>query len=629
MSGTDGTPPGDSGKGDPGKTDPGLAAPDQSAPVQGTPVAGAPDQDRTVITPAPVDADKTVMPTQTLRPTGELRSLQPGDVLNHIFEVKRLIGRGGMGEVYEGININSEERVAIKVILPHLAADPQIKAMFFKEARTLTRLSHPALVQYRVLAQEPELQSFYIVTQFVDGRNLSDVLGTIEATEADMRGLLMRLAEGLAAAHSLGAIHRDISPDNVMLEDGRLDRAKIIDFGIAKDLDASTGTIIGTGFAGKLNYVAPEQLGDFNRNVGPWSDVYSLGLVILAVARRRDVEMGTNLVEAVDKRRAGPDLSPIPARLRPIVEKMTKANPTERVRSMEDVIALVQGAAGAAAGGARQAQAKAQAAAGGSSRRGTMIGGGVAAAVLLAGGAYFLTRPAGDAANVAKSVLTAGLGGARCSWLDVLDAKSVGGSVNVFLRGVAGAPEEIKASISRLLDNQGLKAGALDFNDVFAIGPNYCTAIDAFRQIRDPKQHRIDVSQREYVMGVIGQGADKEAGKRGSPVVITANLNDIDGEIALAGIEQDGKMTLIARSKADITSAGEQTSPGVYQFTLNTTEAGWKGIVMLWGKGPFDEAALDGGNEVHNDAWSGRFLGAARNGNWKSDMIWYRVVDNK
>jgi len=248
-------------------------------------------------------------------------------------------------------------------------------------------------------------------------------------------------------------------------------------------------------------------------------------------------------------------------------------------------------------------------------------------ALALAGGAYFLTRPSGDSANVAKSVLTAGLSGARCSWLDVLDAKSDGGKVNVFLRGVAGAPDEVKASIGRLLDDQGLKAGTLDFSDVYAIGPNYCTAIDAFRQIRDPKQHRIDVSQREYVMGVLGQGADKEAGKRGAAPVITINLNDIDGDIALAGIEQDGKMTLIARSKSDITSAGEQTSPGVYQFTLNTTEAGWKGVVMLWGKPPFEEAQLEGGNAEHNDAWSGRFLTAARNGNWKSDMIWYRVAD--
>jgi serine/threonine protein kinase len=70
--------------------------------------------------------------------------------LNHIFEVKRFIARGGMGEVFEGINVNSDERVAIKVILPHLAADPRVQAMFRKEAKTLTTAQPSALVQYRV-----------------------------------------------------------------------------------------------------------------------------------------------------------------------------------------------------------------------------------------------------------------------------------------------------------------------------------------------------------------------------------------------------------------------------------------------------------------------------------------------
>src|SRR5580704_11002791 len=102
-----------------------------------------------------------------------------GDVLNGIYEVKRLIGRGGMGEVYEGVNINSDERVAIKVMLPSLAADAKVQAMFRKEARTLTRLAHPAVVQYRVLAHEPLLNVLYIVTEFVDGVELTAVLGQI------------------------------------------------------------------------------------------------------------------------------------------------------------------------------------------------------------------------------------------------------------------------------------------------------------------------------------------------------------------------------------------------------------------------------------------------------------------
>ena len=245
-----------------------------------------------------------------------------GDVLNGIYEVKRLIGRGGMGEVYEGANINSDERVAIKVMLPTLAADPTVQAMFRKEARTLTRLSHAAVVQYRVLAQEPRLGVLYIVTEFVDGEPLSDALGQLKPTANDLRALTRRLAEGLRVAHERGAVHRDMSPDNVLLPDGRLDHAKIIDFGIAKDLDPTKATIVGDGFAGKLGFVAPEQFGDFGREIGPWTDVYSLGLVILAVAAGRNVDMGATLVEAVDKRRAGVDLAPLPDELKPVFERM-------------------------------------------------------------------------------------------------------------------------------------------------------------------------------------------------------------------------------------------------------------------------------------------------------------------
>src|ERR1043166_828276 len=77
-------------------------------------------------------------------PGGEPRRIQIGDVLNHTYEVRRFIARGGMGEVYEGVNVNAEDdKVAIKVMLPHLAADPHVQAMFSKEAKTLTRLRHP------------------------------------------------------------------------------------------------------------------------------------------------------------------------------------------------------------------------------------------------------------------------------------------------------------------------------------------------------------------------------------------------------------------------------------------------------------------------------------------------------
>ncbi|MEO5597612.1 MAG: protein kinase, partial [Novosphingobium sp.] len=120
------------------------------------------------VSASPASSRPSAIPEGTIGSRAN-QEIQIGDVLNHIFEVKRFIARGGMGEVFEGINVNSDERVAIKVMLPNLSADANVLAMFRKEARTLTRISHPALVQYRVFAQEPQLGVYYIVTEYVDG----------------------------------------------------------------------------------------------------------------------------------------------------------------------------------------------------------------------------------------------------------------------------------------------------------------------------------------------------------------------------------------------------------------------------------------------------------------------------
>ena len=95
--------------------------------------------------------------------------------------MKRFLARGGMGEVFEGCNVNTDEKVAIKVMLPALANDEKVIAMFRKEAKTLTKLHHQALVGYRVLAQEPQSHVLYIVTDFIEGTNLGDALGDAEA----------------------------------------------------------------------------------------------------------------------------------------------------------------------------------------------------------------------------------------------------------------------------------------------------------------------------------------------------------------------------------------------------------------------------------------------------------------
>ena len=115
---------------------------------------GEDDDDRTVFQPGDGDGDRTVF--EPVGGTVSQRSahIQPGDVLNHMFVVRLFLARGGMGEVFEGANLDTDERVALKVILPALAADPNVITLFKREEQTLTRLHHEAVVQYRVLAME-------------------------------------------------------------------------------------------------------------------------------------------------------------------------------------------------------------------------------------------------------------------------------------------------------------------------------------------------------------------------------------------------------------------------------------------------------------------------------------------
>lgn len=593
---------------------------------------------------------------------GEPRDVREGDVLNHLYQVRRFIARGGMGQVFEGVNINNdEERVAIKVILPHLARDPNVLAMFRKEARTLTRLSHAALVQYRTLAMEPQLGVFYIVTEYIDGQNLSDVLSTIEATPAQLLLLIRTLAEGLAVAHGLGAIHRDISPDNIMLEGGRLDRAKVIDFGIAKDLDPGSQTIVGDGFAGKLNYVAPEQLGDFGREVGPWTDVYSLGLTILALISKRDVNMGGSPVDAVDKRRAGPDLSQVPHELRPVMEGMLRANPADRLRTMEDVLAALGDRTGSATSfltpqpqpltSTPVAATKAPpppkpakpAGEGGDKQRKMLIGAGIAAAVVLVGGigammisqddpapepsVAAVTAPAGDPLNVAQAALDGGLANVGCSWLDVSDLQVQGKDVALSVNGVAGQPVEAQNQIGQLLGAQGLRAASMDFSDVTQVSANVCGPIAAFRQIRSKGAAHLSTPQAKWEMAKFPAG-DEYAGRVGVPVVVEFDLNGIDGDIAVVAVEESGKLQF--EPALDRTFLADfMVSPGRYRYDFYTLHAGWSGIFLLWGKGPFDPQLLNGTAASRGGGWQARFLAEAKAKGWQADMVSYKTVNEQ
>ncbi|MBV9931859.1 MAG: serine/threonine protein kinase [Alphaproteobacteria bacterium] len=589
-------------------------------------------------------------------PRAPSQGIQVGDVLNHIFEVKRFIARGGMGEVFEGCNVSSEERVAIKVMLPALAQDPNVIAMFRKEARTLTRIQHEALVQYRVLAQEPQLGVLYIVTEYIDGVSLADVLGTLRPGPEDQAALLRRLASGLRAAHALGAIHRDMSPDNVLLEGGRLAGAKIIDFGIAKDLDPGAATIVGDGFAGKLGYVAPEQLGDFGRAMGSWTDVYSLGLVMVAVAAGRDVQMGGTLVDAVDKRRAGVDLTPVPARLRGVLEGMLRPDPAERLRSMDDVLAALDRGAGFApvvpAAPARPPDRVGRMPA---AKPVLIAAGAGAAALAIVAAAFFLSRPgvppatprpaptraaaptvAGPAspAEAARAAIERALPPVACSWLDIADLREAGGRLQVRMTGVADVPPRAQAEISRALSGAGIPAVDMDFSEVAQIQTAGCSALDAFRAIRAPGGGRLSVPQRTFEIEPI---ADQDYPRASRPVV-EVSIGDPGKDFALAGIDPTGEITPQILGRAALGEAVRSSKKGEpvadlgedrFRITSIVDQVGWSGYLLITGNGPFEPGLLAPPASARTPEWRQRFLAAARRGHWQAEMVWFKSVDDR
>ncbi|MEM9060518.1 MAG: protein kinase [Pseudomonadota bacterium] len=260
-----------------------------------------------------------------------------GTTLNGMYELGKRIAMGGMGEVYLGKQIATGQKVAIKMILPEHANNELILELFRKEANTLFDVYHEAIVRYFAFSVDPDLNRPYMAMEFAGGPALGDRLSEKgPLPEDEMTVLRKRIAGGLHAAHKKGVIHRDISSDNIILVNDKVEDAKIIDFGIAKST-TSEGTLIGSGFAGKLNYVSPEQLGLATGEVTAKSDIYSLGLVFAEAAMGRPLAMGGTHVEVTEKRKTVPDLSEVPLFIRPLIEWMLQPDPADRPGDLEDV----------------------------------------------------------------------------------------------------------------------------------------------------------------------------------------------------------------------------------------------------------------------------------------------------
>src|SRR5947199_1928949 len=213
----------------------------------------------TVITNERVAAAPQPASAPTAVPTAErlARALGPK------YQVKRLVGRGGFAEVYELWDQDLDRRLACKVLHPEIAWTPGMLTRFRQEAKALARLQHPSILSIHFTGDGEGL--VYYVMPFVEGESLADALRRRGPYGTDgALGVAEPVLQALVHAHAQGLVHRDIKPDNVMLE-AKTGRALLVDFGIAKLLRIDSGPSEGsaqtaTGFTvGTVQYMSPEQ----------------------------------------------------------------------------------------------------------------------------------------------------------------------------------------------------------------------------------------------------------------------------------------------------------------------------------------------------------------------------------
>lgn len=273
-------------------------------------------------------------------------AFRPGDLLNNTYRIEALLGRGGTSEVYRARSEISGRVVALKALRSEFSRNEDFLLLMTREEE-MRDIRHDAVVRYSDNQRTPE-GTVYLVMDYVDGPGLDHKLKEGGLSAEDLLVIGARVAEGLQAAHSKNIVHRDLSPDNIILRNGNPAEAVIIDFGIAKDTNPGAATIVGNEFAGKYAYAAPEQL---SGRTDARSDLYSLGALLLAGFRGRPPNAGSNPMEVLQKKGEPLDTEGVPEPLKSLIGKLSHPDPAQRFQSAAEVLAAIRGGPAAAPAG--------------------------------------------------------------------------------------------------------------------------------------------------------------------------------------------------------------------------------------------------------------------------------------
>lgn len=266
-------------------------------------------------------------------------------VLDGRYELVRFVGRGGMGEVWEGRDRVIDRRVAVK-LLPHEPRDTSGAKLFFREARTAGALHHPGIVTVHDLGQDPGDGSLFLVMEFVEGRDLATVLhqdGPPSVAEAV--GWAAQAAAALGQAHAAGIVHRDLKPANLMLT--AAGQVKVLDFGIARFMESTNRS---SKIMGTLAYMPPER---FDEQPGDArSDLYSFGCVLHELITGETPFDATGPISMMNAHlhqpppRPGGQRSGVPAELDDLVVRLLAKDPGQRPADAEEVHRLLREVSG-------------------------------------------------------------------------------------------------------------------------------------------------------------------------------------------------------------------------------------------------------------------------------------------
>jgi len=260
-----------------------------------------------------------------------------GQLINDRYEIEKLIGEGGMANVYLARDTILDRKVAVKVLRGDLAGDDKFVRRFQREALSASSLSHPNIVEIYDVGEDEG--NFYIVMEYIEGKTLKALIkkrGVLTLPETI--DIMLQLLDALASAHDSYIIHRDIKPQNIMIKESGL--VKITDFGIAMALNNAQLTQTNS-VMGSVHYLPPEQASGKGSTIR--SDIYSLGILMFEMLTGKMPFKGDSAVEIALKHMKEPlpsakELNPvIPQTVENIILKAAAKNPKNRYRDVREM----------------------------------------------------------------------------------------------------------------------------------------------------------------------------------------------------------------------------------------------------------------------------------------------------